>query len=335
MNFLNMSFQVGRLFGIDIRIHILFLVLMAFRLFDAGTGVWYELGFWTMLFGIILLHEFGHCFGARSVGGDASQIILWPLGGLAFAHAPMTPWAQFVTVAAGPAVNLVFCLIAAGILIAGSGSVEIVGINPLSRAVYFEHWLDAPQWAAYMAMFYRVNLFLLAFNLLPIYPMDGGQLFQVMLWPALGVHRSTEIACQVGLAGSVLLGLWGLQTGGMLLFIAIFGGFTCYQRLQMLKYGMLIDERARYAPVKTYNLRKKSLWQRLFGGGGRAAEVEDDEPYNPNPGGWEKRLDEKRSKQDEVDRILAKVSKSGINSLSYVEQQTLKQASEEEKRRRG
>ncbi len=334
MNFFNMSFHVGRLFGIDIRIHILFLILMAFRLFDAGPYVWYEVGFWTMLFGIILLHEFGHCFGARSVGGDASHIVLWPLGGLAFAHAPMTPWAQFVTVAAGPAVNLVFCLISAGILIAGSGSLEIVGINPLTRAVYFEHWLDAPQWAGYLGMFYRVNLWLLAFNLLPIYPMDGGQLFQVMLWPSMGVHRSTEVACQVGLAGSVLLGLWGLREGGMLLFIAIFGGFTCYQRLQMLKYGMVVDERMKYAPVQRYNMRKKSIWERLFGAR-KKAEVDDDEPYNPNPGGWEARLDEKRKQQDEVDRILAKVHKSGINSLSYVEQQTLKRASEDEKRRRG
>ena len=112
MDFLNGSFRVGRLFGITIRVHILFVIWIAWRLIASGDGWQFHAAFLGMLFGIVLLHEFGHCFGARSVGGFAENILMWPLGGLAYAHAPMTPWAQFVTVASGPLVNVGFCVLA-------------------------------------------------------------------------------------------------------------------------------------------------------------------------------------------------------------------------------
>jgi len=68
------------------------------------------------LFVIVLLHEYGHCFAARSVGGNAEEIILTPLGGLAMAYAPHDPWARFVTVIGGPLVNVAICAICGGIL---------------------------------------------------------------------------------------------------------------------------------------------------------------------------------------------------------------------------
>jgi hypothetical protein len=83
MNFLNASFQIGRLFDINIRIHILFLIYIAWRLLGAGSGFLLAAIFMAVLFTIVLIHEFGHCFGARSVGGDARDILMWPLGGLA------------------------------------------------------------------------------------------------------------------------------------------------------------------------------------------------------------------------------------------------------------
>jgi Zn-dependent protease len=64
-----------------------------------------------LLFVSVLLHELGHCFGARAVDGDANDVLLWPLGGLAFAEVPHTPRAHFITTAAGPAVNLLLCSI--------------------------------------------------------------------------------------------------------------------------------------------------------------------------------------------------------------------------------
>lgn len=323
--FFGMSFRVGRLFGIDIRVHILFLIWIAWEAvqFHFDPTALMLLG---MVFGIVLVHEFGHCFGARSVGGDASNILMWPLGGLAFAHAPMTPWAQFVTVAAGPAVNLVFCILSGAYLAFSTGTPQLLLINPFLGLML----PPGGGLLVFMFIFYQVNLMLLMFNLLPIYPLDGGQLFQCLLWPFMGLRRAMEVACQVGLIGCVGFGLWGLSRGGggMLIFIAIFGGFTCYQRLQMLKYGMVVDERVRYAPFKVQN--RRSWFSRLFGGGGRRPPASaPPPPHRPNPGAWEARQSEREQRLAEVDRILAKVSREGIQSLSYVERQTLERASRE------
>lgn len=332
MNFLNASFRVGRFSGIDVRIHILFVIWAVWRMVDAGQQWPSQAWFMGLLFGIVLVHEFGHCFGARSVGGDARDILLWPLGGLAFAHAPMTPWAQFVTVACGPLVNVVFCLISGVILVALAGTIQVLSLSPF--VAVNDALLPAYPWVGYVVLFYWVNYFLLALNLLPIYPLDGGQLFQCLIWPFVGLQRATQIACQVGIAGCVGFGVWGISGGGggMLIFIAIFGGFTCYQRLQALKYGMIVDERiATYQAAGRYH-RREGFWSRLFKRR-RARVNKPGPPANPNPGGWEAKQEESRRLDEELDRILKKVSERGIQSLSYVERQTLEHATRERQKR--
>jgi Zn-dependent protease len=330
MDFLNGSFKVGRLFGITIRVHILFVIWIAFRLFS-GDGDWvFEAAFLAMLFGIVLIHEFGHCFGARSVGGDAENILMWPLGGLAFAHAPMTPWAQFVTVASGPLVNVIFCLGSGLVLIVVAGTIQVLSLNPFASVNFGAFPPGTPSWTWYLSLFYAVNYFLLALNLLPIYPLDGGQLFQCLLWPFVGLQRAMTIACQVGLVGCIAFGLWGLSGGGggMLIFIAIFGGFTCWQRLKMLKYGMVVDERIKRAPYREYNPRRGGgFFARIFKWKRRPKAARPS--ANPNPGGWQRKVREEGRRDVEVDRILKKVHEQGIQSLTYVERQTLERATRE------
>jgi Zn-dependent protease len=330
MDFLNASFRIGRLFGINIRVHILFLLFIAWRLWQAGSQWPTALVFLALLFGIVLVHEFGHCFGARSVGGDAENILMWPLGGLAYAHAPMTPWAQFVTVACGPLVNLVFCVISGAIVVAQTRTYELVLLNPF-------HGIFLPagnlSWVGYAWIFYQVNLLLLAFNILPVYPLDGGQLFQCVLWPFVGLQRAMMIACQVGLLGCIGLGVWGLSRGGggMLIFIAIFGGFTCWQRLKMLKYGMIVDERIKYAPYREYNPRRGGFFARLFKIRRRPKVSRPD--ASPSSGGRQAKVDEETERDAELDRILKKVHEKGLHSLNYVERQTLERATRERQRR--
>jgi Zn-dependent protease len=333
----NMSFRVGRLFDIDIRVHILMILYVGFYLFSAGPGDWvHTLVFIGVLFGIVLCHEFGHCFGARSVGGDADLILMWPLGGLAFAHAPMTPWAQFVTVACGPLVNVAFCVISGAILIGVMGSFSAIALSPFSSTpmalykVAMSTGVAPPEWAYYMAIFYDINLMLLAFNLLPIYPMDGGQLLFTLLWPFLGLRTATIVACQLGLVGAVGLGLWGLsgQGGSMMMALAIMGGMTCWQRLQMARFGVMMDERiGTYGATGRYH-RTRGFWSRLFRSKSRRAgdDAEDVDARNPNPDGWQARLDEERKLEEDVDRILKKVRERGLGSLSYIEKQVLERA---------
>jgi Zn-dependent protease len=335
MNFLGGSFRVARLFGIDIRVHVLFLLYIAFRVFDAvraGAGSWqHELVFLGLLFGIVLAHEFGHCFGARSVGGYAENILMWPLGGLAYAHAPMRPWPQFVTVACGPLVNLGFCVVSGLIVLAQTHEVGLLLLNPFRGVL-----LPELNWLGFVWVLYQVNLLLLAFNLLPIYPLDGGQLFQAIIWPFLGLQRATLIACQVGLVGCVIFGLLGLRGGGggMLFFIAVFGGFTCWQRLQAARQGLIVEDPS-FGPhyYGRDHASRGSLWSRLFGRR-RPPGFDDDGLVspNPNPGGWETRQAERAKEDAELDRILQKVSAQGIHSLSYVERQMLERITRERQR---
>jgi Zn-dependent protease len=134
---LTWSFPMGRLFGINIRVHLLFplvalgMVLRVAYQKDVLPGLWIEACILMgLLFFSVLLHEFGHCFGARAVDGDAQEVLLWPLGGLAFTEVPHTPRANFITTAAGPAVNVLICL-AVCLLLA-----------PFSLTPSFKPWSD-------------------------------------------------------------------------------------------------------------------------------------------------------------------------------------------------
>lgn len=336
MNFLNGSFRVGRLFGINIHVHVLFLVWAGFLLFSAGEAWKDQAGFLTILFGIVLLHEFGHCFGARAVGGEAENIMMWPLGGLAFAQAPMRPWPQFVTIAAGPLVNVVLCALTAGLILYATGGGLLPGLNPLDLGVIpiGDGPTALPEWLPYAFTFYHVNLFLLAFNLLPVYPLDGGQLLHTILWPFLGLQRATLVACYLGLGGAVALGTWGLLGNegmpGILVFIAIFGGFTCWQRLQMLRYGMIYEDTHIRPYGDTGRYARRTLWNRIFGAGLRRGQrfkvhPSPSRPPEPEPEPEDERAEQQRL-ESEVDRILKKVSERGLESLSYIERQTLEYA---------
>jgi Zn-dependent protease len=336
MNFLGGSLRIGRLFDINIRVHVLFLVYIGFRVYEAvqGGGTWQgEVYRLAMLFGIVFVHELGHCFGARSVGGDAHDILMWPLGGLAYAHAPMRPWPQFVTVACGPLVNVIFCVLSALVAEVVTGWQMGLPLNPLSGHFEYHGTTPPPAWLMYVLIFYDVNLFILAFNLLPVFPLDGGQLFQALIWPFVGLQRATMIACQVGLLGCVLFGLYGLSSHGasMLIFIALFGGMTCWQRLQAARAGWVVEDPT-YARYDT-GPRGGRFWSRLFGSRRRAtAPVAPVESPNPNPGGWETKMTERDQQNAELDRILKKVAAHGIHSLSYVERQTLEHITRERQR---
>lgn len=334
MNFLSQSFPVGRLFGVRIHIHLLFIIYIAWELVGAakgGTGaVTDEIIFFTMIFGIVLLHEFGHCVGARAVGGSAEDIMLWPLGGIAFAGAPMTPWAQFVTVAAGPFVNVLICVAVALLLFVATGSFDVVSLNPFAGPGVHRM---THGWQVYAWLVYRLSYYLFLFNMLPVFPMDGGQLLRAALWPALGLHRSTLIAAQLGIVGAIGFAVWGLQSGRqMMVVIGIWGGLTAYQHYQAARAGLQldrfysIDRSIRQAGRAT---RRRGFWSRLWQHFRRPSTANP----NPNPSAWQRRVDEEQTLEHELDRILAKVHDHGLHSLTYVERQTLERATRERQAR--
>lgn len=327
MEFLAGSFKVGRLFDIDIRVHILFVVWAAFRLFQDPTLM--GLTFLLMIYGIVLAHEYGHCFGARSVGGEAHVILLWPLGGIAYPRSPMRPWNQFVSVAAGPAVNVLFCILSAiAMFILGGG----VGVHFAWGFLPFvvpqptmEISLQTYRVLLYIALFYQLNLVIFAFNMLPVFPMDGGQILRAVLWPWLGLQRATVLACQIGIGGAVVFGVMAVRNNEMfMMFLALFIGYGCVKQLQYARYGMLVeDDRFSYDNMN-YG-RRENFWQRAWKR--RPKLPKRDLPSdNPNPGAWQARQEERAKEEAELDRILRKVKDEGLHSLSYIEQQKLKNA---------
>ena len=119
---LSWSIPLFRAYGIQVRVHILYIIItlgMILRVVDKAPEFWveYTLVWVVMLFIIVLLHEFGHCFAARRMGGDANEILMWPLGGLAYCDVPHSPRAHFITAAGGPLVNVVICVVCAAVLI--------------------------------------------------------------------------------------------------------------------------------------------------------------------------------------------------------------------------
>jgi Zn-dependent protease len=159
------------------------------------------------LFCIVLLHEFGHAFACRQTGGIANYILLWPFGGFAFVQPPPRPGAQLWSIAAGPLVNVALIPIFA-----------LLGLVLEPRLAY-----TAPDFARLIGQIAQINLIILVFNLLPIYPLDGGQILRSLLWFPLGPIASLQVASAVGLVGGALLGIYGLLSGSLwVAFIAFF-----------------------------------------------------------------------------------------------------------------
>src|SRR5205085_6514829 len=114
------SFPLGRMFGINIRVHVMLpLVILGLVVrvtMEFNVPLVAAVVLQGLMFLSILLHEFGHCFAARSVDGDASEVLLWPLGGLAYCDLPHTPRAHLITALGGPAVHFLLCVVTGGAL---------------------------------------------------------------------------------------------------------------------------------------------------------------------------------------------------------------------------
>jgi Zn-dependent protease len=193
------SFRLFRVAGIDVFLHWSWFVVALYELNsrtrEYSTFTWNVLEY-VSLFAIVLMHEFGHALACRQVGGKAEQIILWPLGGVAYVAPPQRPGAMLWSIAAGPLVNVLLAPALTGLLLVGQAAgwpASMPDVYGLLKAVW------------------GINLCLLVFNLLPIFPLDGGQILRSLLWFALGRARSLMVAVVIGFVGA----------GGLLL-LAIF-----------------------------------------------------------------------------------------------------------------
>lgn len=209
------SFSLGRILGIDLRIHATFLLLLAFITVahwlptgDLGVGLAW-LGFFVALFTCVVLHEYGHALAARYYGIGTRDITLLPIGGLArLERMPESPRQELWIALAGPAVNVVIAvLLGAWLFVSGEAAT-------LTTAAAFE--------GSFMARLLAVNLFLVAFNLLPAFPMDGGRVLRAVLAMRFSYARATRIAANIGQGMAIVFGVTGLFGNPMLILIALF-----------------------------------------------------------------------------------------------------------------
>src|SRR5215831_15137584 len=209
------SLNIGSVAGTAIRIHVTFLLFLAWifgvNYVSGGPQVaWSSLLFVVLLLLCVLLHEFGHIFTARRFGVRTPDVILLPIGGVArLERIPEKPSEEFHIAIAGPAVNVVIALL----LIAVGGAKLTAG------------HLSSTLEAANVSMVDRlaaVNLFLALFNLIPAFPMDGGRVLRALLATRFGYVRATEVAAMIGQGVAFVLGFLGLFGNPLLIFIAIF-----------------------------------------------------------------------------------------------------------------
>ena len=182
------SIHLFRLFGIDVYLHWAWFLAVFYFVHQAkgySSPVWSVLEC-LVLFLIVLIHEFGHQLACRQVGGKTNEIILWPLGGVAFVTPPQRPGAQLWSIAAGPLVNVLLVPMLTGLTIL-SGQLD---------------WPEQfPNLAIFLHTIWQINLGLLIFNLMPIFPLDGGQILRSLLWFVFGRANSLLIATIIGFVG--------------------------------------------------------------------------------------------------------------------------------------
>jgi Zn-dependent protease len=183
------SIRLFRIAGIEVYLHWWWFLAAAYELQarkgDYSSPLWNLLEY-VALFVIVTMHEFGHALACRQVGGQANQIVLWPLGGVAYVDPPPRPGAVLWSIAAGPLVNVALYFVLTPLWLVSQGAVWPERMPDLYHLLYAICW---------------INRALLIFNLLPIYPLDGGQILQSLLWFVLGRARSLTVATFIGFIG--------------------------------------------------------------------------------------------------------------------------------------
>ncbi|MEI6032705.1 MAG: site-2 protease family protein [Verrucomicrobiae bacterium] len=214
------SYRIARVAGIDVRIHITFLLLLAwFAWMDwrAGgvEGAMVGAGFTLLLFLCVLLHEFGHSFAARAYGIRTPDITLLPIGGVArLERMPDKPVQELVVALAGPAVNVLIALV---LIVAFGVKISLSGESLASKIL-------------------AVNLILVAFNAIPAFPMDGGRVLRALLAMRLDHVLATTIAARVGQILAVGFAVVGYFEAPMLFFIAAFVFSGAQQELAYARF---------------------------------------------------------------------------------------------------
>lgn len=341
------KFPIGRIFGTTVYVHILFLLVLVPLIirFSFGQnvvpGTWVDVCLFAILVWVsILAHEMGHVFATRWVGGEADEVMLWPLGGVAeVSYLPSTPWAHFVSAAGGPLVNLALCLVTGLVLAFGFDQSIRPAFNVfnwypfrIGEGTYqLVQWNGDPTGGSLVVMLFAwtffINWFLALFNLVLVgIPWDSGSMMRAVLWPYVGYHQATMYMITTGfIIAAIFFMAAFLVELQMLAFLAIFSFLMCRREWLMLESGgeeslFGYDFSAGYTslekggapespPRKKLNFIQRYLQRR----NARKAQREQDRQIAE-----ERRMDE----------LLEKIQRHGKESLTDEETRFLKRVSD-------
>jgi Zn-dependent protease/predicted transcriptional regulator len=222
------SLTIGRFGATTVRVHLTFFLLLAW----IGVSAWQKEGlpaardsmlFIVLIFTCVVLHEFGHILMARRFGIETPDVILLPIGGVArMPRVPQKPSQELAVAIAGPTVNIVIAFLLFLVL----GTIEP---DDLTR-------IEDPR-VSFLARLAAANIFLVIFNMIPAFPMDGGRVLRALLAMRLGGARATRLAASIGQAFAFVLGFLGLFGNPLLVFIAIFVYIAAAGEAQMTAFN--------------------------------------------------------------------------------------------------
>ena len=227
------QWKLARIAGIDVYMHATFLLLIGWVAFTYWTeqqslaAVLSGVFFILLLFVFVVMHEYGHALTARKYGIRTRDITLYPIGGVArLERMPEKPIEELWVALAGPAVNVVAAIVLFGYLIV-SGTFQPLTSLSISTGSLIERLMV-------------VNLWLVLFNLIPAFPMDGGRVLRALLGLRLEYVQATQIAANVGQAFAFAFGFIGLFSDPFLVFIALFVWMGAAQEASMvqMKYSL-------------------------------------------------------------------------------------------------
>ncbi len=205
------SFPIGRLFGSELRVHATFFLLLLWIGAVAWTaGGWAaaveNLLFIAALFACVVAHEYGHALMARRYGIATPDITLLPIGGMArLERMPDDPKQEIAVALAGPAVNIVIWAVLVLVFGAETNMERLAAIEDPGQG--------------FLGRLAVVNLFLVVFNMIPAFPMDGGRVFRALLSMRMGRVAATRVAARAGQVMAFLFGFLGLTSGNPLLML--------------------------------------------------------------------------------------------------------------------
>jgi Zn-dependent protease/CBS domain-containing protein len=214
------SLKLGRIFGIDIKVHLTFLLILVWGALNYGgsAGPLYGVVVTLALFTLVLLHELGHSVAARGYGIPVKDITLLPIGGVArLERMPEKPLHELVVALAGPLVNVILAVVLLPLIIA---------LAVLQGETITLGMLTQPGLLGLLVFLLTANISLAIFNMIPAFPLDGGRVLRATLGFFMDYQRATQTAVTVGRLLAVGLGLVAIFTGQI--FLALISVFIFF-----------------------------------------------------------------------------------------------------------